>query len=823
MISFRLFSVPLPFCFVLMLPFGALALAEDPALPRPVLSSELFEAVRDGCVDRVAHLLEADPSQINARDDQGFTPLIHAAMYADEPLVRLLLEKGADPNAKNDDGVTALMQVTNSVPKSRALLEAGAEVNAQSDIGNTPLIRAAVYADGTPLVQLLLEHHADVNLCNSFGDSPLIAAAISGNLDTLRLLLDHGAKTDVDLPLNPVDRKGQPLHPVFSGGQSALMWSALLGREEAARLLLDRGAEVNATHLFGSALTISAWRGNTEVARLLLDRGAKVDMPDPYYSHFTPLLWACVTDDTDLSYYQLLLDRGAEVNKTGGDLMDTFMEFPQIPLLWMKRHGREDVISLLRSRGAEDKEDPWALRHPEPPARALPEGRIPSSAIAQAVRAAVPPLEKSAVVSAENFVANGQRCASCHNQYLPLISLSAVKKKGFPRDEAVARQIREDIFNRPFVQLGREICEPVFHPAPATEFGYALMGLAKEGMPPSRHTDACVNFVAAIQASDGHWNNYLPRPPIQSSDVGSTAWGLQALKLYPLPGRRQEFQERIEKAARWLKAVQPRFTDERVMQLLGLSWAGEPPESLQPQAAALLAEQRGDGGWAQHPGLASDTYATGSALYALHEAAGVSPEDSAYQRGIRFLLKQQLADGTWFVRRRAFPFQPTMHSGFPHGRDGWISAAATSWAVLALTAAVDPRDAVNGENPPPVAHTPDDADRLPPPAQRRVDFASDIQPILSGSCIGCHGPNTPRSKFQVDTYDNLFKPGRQGHQNVIPGDCANSLLVRYAAGLEEDMEMPPPAVRAGIPALTPEQIGLLRAWIDQGANGPPAE
>ncbi|HQH73717.1 MAG TPA: hypothetical protein PK360_16700, partial [bacterium] len=52
MISFRLFSVPLPFCFVLMLPFGALALAEDPALPRPVLSSELFEAVRDGCVDR---------------------------------------------------------------------------------------------------------------------------------------------------------------------------------------------------------------------------------------------------------------------------------------------------------------------------------------------------------------------------------------------------------------------------------------------------------------------------------------------------------------------------------------------------------------------------------------------------------------------------------------------------------------------------------------------------------------------------------------------------------------------------------------------------
>ena len=100
MISFRLFSVPMPFCFVLMLPFGALALAEDPALPRPVLSSELFEAVRDGCVDRVAHLLEADPSQINARDDQGFTPLIHAAMYADEPLSDCCWRRAPIPTRK---------------------------------------------------------------------------------------------------------------------------------------------------------------------------------------------------------------------------------------------------------------------------------------------------------------------------------------------------------------------------------------------------------------------------------------------------------------------------------------------------------------------------------------------------------------------------------------------------------------------------------------------------------------------------------------------------------------------------------------------------
>ena len=57
----------------------------------------------------------------------------------------------------------------------------------------------------------------------------------------------------------------------------------------------------------------------------------------------------------------------------------------------------------------------------------------------------------------------------------------------------------------------------------------------------------------------------------------------------------------------------------------------------------------------------------------------------AIERGRRFLLTTQLEDGTWYVRHRAFPFQPTMKIGFPHGRDSWLSAAATSWAVIALS------------------------------------------------------------------------------------------------------------------------------------------
>ena len=82
--------------------------------------------------------------------------------------------------------------------------------------------------------------------------------------------------------------------------------------------------------------------------------------------------------------------------------------------------------------------------------------------------------------------------------------------------------------------------------------------------------------------------------------------------------------------------------------------------------------------------MASDAYATGQALYALH-VAGVSVTSGTYQKGTSYLLRTQLEDGSWFVRSRAFGFQPYFDAGFPHGTDQFISAAATSWAAIALS------------------------------------------------------------------------------------------------------------------------------------------
>ena len=108
---------------------------------------------------------------------------------------------------------------------------------------------------------------------------------------------------------------------------------------------------------------------------------------------------------------------------------------------------------------------------------------------------------------------------------------------------------------------------------------------------------------------------------------------------------------------------------------------------MQRVATDLLSGQRSDGGWAQLSTLSSDAYATGQALVALNESGSLEAASPAYQRGVNFLLNSQMEDGSWFVRTRTLPVQPYFDSDFPHGRNQFISGAATSWATMALAPA----------------------------------------------------------------------------------------------------------------------------------------
>jgi hypothetical protein len=112
-----------------------------------------------------------------------------------------------------------------------------------------------------------------------------------------------------------------------------------------------------------------------------------------------------------------------------------------------------------------------------------------------------------------------------------------------------------------------------------------------------------------------------------------------------------------------------------------------------------------------------------------------------------------------------------------------------------------------------------DESKLPPAATNRVEFLRDIKPILDAHCLKCHGPEKPKSRFRIDDRAALLKGGENG-VDVIPKESAKSPLIHFVSGLVEDMEMPPKG--KGDP-LTAQQIGLLRAWIDQDlpwAGGP---
>ena len=113
------------------------------------------------------------------------------------------------------------------------------------------------------------------------------------------------------------------------------------------------------------------------------------------------------------------------------------------------------------------------------------------------------------------------------------------------------------------------------------------------------------------------------------------------------------------------------------------------------------------------------------------------------------------------------------------------------------------------------AAAPVDLARLPPAATRPIDFARDVRPIFEKNCISCHGPEKQRSGYRLDEKNIALTGGEGSSPNIIPGKSAASPLIHYVAGLDEDMRMP----SKGDP-LTAEEVGIVRAWIDQGANWP---
>ncbi len=296
-----------------------------------------------------------------------------------------------------------------------------------------------------------------------------------------------------------------------------------------------------------------------------------------------------------------------------------------------------------------------------------------------------------------------ETCTSCHHQLLPEIPIKLARERGVPLDEKVARDTTANAFaylkDLDAAVQGYDYIDVLFD-------GWELVAAQAAGVRPSLSTAATAQFIASRQLPDGSWPTIDERPPQSYSPFTTTAVCAQAVRNYMPEQFKDEKGSRVRRAREWLLNARPRTTEDRTFQLLGLRWTGASEKVVKDAARRLLSEQREDGGWSQLPAMASDAYATGEVLSALHDAAGVPASDPAYQRGLRFLLKAQEADGSWHVSSRLHPPAPVsppyFETGFPYKHDQFISAMATSWAAAALLHALPLKAAEELRRPAPL-------------------------------------------------------------------------------------------------------------------------
>ena len=221
----------------------------------------LIEAVKDDDLQAVQILL-AESAEVNARDKDGITALVWAAYKGYTEIVELLLKRGAEVDATTKKGVTPLMLAAeqNHVEIIKVLLANRADVNAKTiDTGGTALMAAAQNGHSA-IVKLLLENGADIDAVNIKGATALFAASYMGSAGAVEILSQQGANVNAKT----------------IEGATALLVAAQNGHEQIVNLLLQRGAEVNAKTDDGlTPLWAARQSGHKGIAQLLEKAGAK--------------------------------------------------------------------------------------------------------------------------------------------------------------------------------------------------------------------------------------------------------------------------------------------------------------------------------------------------------------------------------------------------------------------------------------------------------------------------------------------------------------------------------------------------------------------
>jgi len=296
--------------------------------------------------------------------------------------------------------------------------------------------------------------------------------------------------------------------------------------------------------------------------------------------------------------------------------------------------------------------------------------------VRKAVERALPALERSAA----SFVAK-RACVSCHHNILPVLAFHLARQHGLAIDEKVLAAVEDKTFR---VLRGPAALDDAIQATgladPTPNDSFLLMTAHAAGLPRDTVKGVYAQRLVNWQR-DGHWITSDFRPPHSSSAFTATATAIRAIDFYQPDEFRAQRDACFLRARRWLAATHPLSTEDASFRLMGLVWAGGSASEIAAAKRDLLALHSASGGWPELPAYQPDAYSTGEAIYALHEAGAPSTD-------LKFLLSTQAPDGTWQVHTRMLspaPVSPEYFStGFPYGKDEYLSYAASSWAVIAL-------------------------------------------------------------------------------------------------------------------------------------------
>jgi ankyrin len=311
-------------------------------------------------------------ANVNAADADGTTALHWASYRDDVEAADLLIRAGAKVNAADDLGVTPLWtaSLNGSAAMVRRLLEAGANPNAALQLGETPVMVAS--RSGNPVVvEQILAKGANVNARAARGQTALMWAVAQKHSECVKVLLAHGAdvhaRSDVWSEVMAVPPHGHPEYnrAIPHGGDTALMFAARAGDIRSARLLVAAGANVNDADAWGvSATTLAAHSGDEALVEFLLEQGAD---PNDAAAGFTALQTAIMRRDDKM--VSALLAYGADPNAPVGAWTPTrrssrdFNFAPELvgatPFWLAARFSEPSVMRLLMAYGG----DPLFVHH----------------------------------------------------------------------------------------------------------------------------------------------------------------------------------------------------------------------------------------------------------------------------------------------------------------------------------------------------------------------------------------------------------------------------------------------------------------------------